>query len=283
MMSAFAANASPIAICDRPKKWRGCSPDIPTLSRGRWRSSIAARSICANCATSIRPSSRILRLTPQQTLEKLTWEGAVQRFPEGVPDDVAAQLRHELALIARARIRAVFPDGQQHRSLRAIEEHPLPGTRIRCQLRRLLRARHHQHRSGAQRPAVRDGSSRQSGANRPTSMSISSMSGARKSSSGSMNTYGRDRAALCATIIRYRTRGAVREVGKAMGLTEDVTVALASQVWGWSEDGVRRGAGGGTQPEPRRPAAAPDTGTVARADRLSPPPQSASGRLRSDA
>ena len=50
--------------------------------------------------------------------------------------------------------------------------------------------------------------------------------------------YGRDRAALCATVIRYRARGAVREVGKAMGLPEDVTGALASQIWGWSDDGV---------------------------------------------
>ena len=50
--------------------------------------------------------------------------------------------------------------------------------------------------------------------------------------------YGRDRAALCATIIRYRARGAMREVGKVLGLTEDVTGALASQVWGWSEEGV---------------------------------------------
>ena len=41
-------------------------------------------------------------------------------------------------------------------------------------------------------------------------------------------TYGRDRAALCATVIRYRARGAVREVGKALGLPEDVTGALAS-------------------------------------------------------
>ena len=43
---------------------------------------------------------------------------------------------------------------------------------------------------------------------------------------------------LCATVIRYRARGAVREVGKVMGLTEDVTAALAGQVWGWSEEGV---------------------------------------------
>jgi error-prone DNA polymerase len=50
--------------------------------------------------------------------------------------------------------------------------------------------------------------------------------------------YGRHRAALCSTLICYRSRGAVREVGKVMGLTEDVTAALASQVWGWSNDGV---------------------------------------------
>ena len=50
--------------------------------------------------------------------------------------------------------------------------------------------------------------------------------------------YGRRRAALCATVIRYRARGAIREVGKVMGLTEDITGALSSQVWGWSEDGV---------------------------------------------
>ena len=50
--------------------------------------------------------------------------------------------------------------------------------------------------------------------------------------------YGRDRAALCATVVRYRARGAVREVGRVLGLPEDVTAALAGQVWGWSEGGV---------------------------------------------
>ncbi|MGI4746492.1 MAG: hypothetical protein ACRYFY_10680 [Janthinobacterium lividum] len=50
--------------------------------------------------------------------------------------------------------------------------------------------------------------------------------------------YGRDRAALCATVMRFRSRGAVRDVGKVMGLTEDVTGLLASQVSSWSRDGV---------------------------------------------
>ena len=44
--------------------------------------------------------------------------------------------------------------------------------------------------------------------------------------------YGRHRAAIAATVIRYRDRSAIREVGKAMGLSEDVTAGLAKGVWG---------------------------------------------------
>jgi error-prone DNA polymerase len=51
-------------------------------------------------------------------------------------------------------------------------------------------------------------------------------------------TYGQNHAALTAVVSRYRARGAVREVGKALGLPEDMTAALASQIWGWSNDGV---------------------------------------------
>jgi error-prone DNA polymerase len=52
------------------------------------------------------------------------------------------------------------------------------------------------------------------------------------------NTYGHEHAALTAVVSRYRTRGAVREVGKALGLSEDVTSTLSGQVWGWSNEGV---------------------------------------------
>ncbi len=48
--------------------------------------------------------------------------------------------------------------------------------------------------------------------------------------------YGRHRAAIVATVIHYRPRSAIRDVGKALGLTEDVTAALADTVWGsWGE------------------------------------------------
>jgi len=50
--------------------------------------------------------------------------------------------------------------------------------------------------------------------------------------------YGRERAAICATVIHYRPRSAIRDVGKALGLTEDVTAALAGTVWGSWGDGL---------------------------------------------
>ncbi|VXD01730.1 Error-prone DNA polymerase 1 [Sphingomonas sp. T1] len=51
-------------------------------------------------------------------------------------------------------------------------------------------------------------------------------------------TYGRNHAALTAVVQRYRARGAVRDVGKALGLPEDLTSSLAGLVWGWSAEGV---------------------------------------------
>ncbi|CAM3973106.1 error-prone DNA polymerase [Roseomonas mucosa] len=44
--------------------------------------------------------------------------------------------------------------------------------------------------------------------------------------------YGRDRAAIAATLSRFRARGAIREAGKAMGLSEDITARLAKGAWG---------------------------------------------------
>ncbi|GLS46764.1 error-prone DNA polymerase [Methylobacterium brachythecii] len=49
--------------------------------------------------------------------------------------------------------------------------------------------------------------------------------------------YGRHRAGIAATVISYRPRSAMREVGKVLGLTEDVTTRLASTQWGsWGSD-----------------------------------------------
>ena len=50
--------------------------------------------------------------------------------------------------------------------------------------------------------------------------------------------YGRHRAGITATVIHYRPRSAIRDVGKALGLTEDVTAALANTVWGSWGSGI---------------------------------------------
>jgi error-prone DNA polymerase len=52
------------------------------------------------------------------------------------------------------------------------------------------------------------------------------------------DNYGHDHAAITSVVSRFRTRGAVREVGKALGLSEDVTSTLSGQVWGWSNEGI---------------------------------------------
>src|SRR5215213_11762777 len=50
--------------------------------------------------------------------------------------------------------------------------------------------------------------------------------------------YGRERAGIAATVICYRGRSAVREVGKVFGLSADTIAALAGTLWGWSSSGV---------------------------------------------
>ena len=45
--------------------------------------------------------------------------------------------------------------------------------------------------------------------------------------------YGRHRAGLCATVIHYRGKQAVREVGKAMGLSKNIITSINSQIWGF--------------------------------------------------
>jgi error-prone DNA polymerase len=177
-------------------------------------------------------------LSAQQTLEKLTWEGAAFRYGAHVPDNVDRQLRHELGLIAELEYAPYFLT--VHSIVRFAKSQG-----ILCQ-----------GRGSAANSAVcfvlgitaidpvhsnllfeRFISAER---REPPDIDVDFEHERREEViQWIYETYGRDRAALCATVIRYRARGAVREVGKVMGLTEDVTAALAGQVWGWSEEGVQ--------------------------------------------
>ena len=66
--------------------------------------------------------------------------------------------------------------------------------------------------------------------------------------------YGRDRAGLCATVVHFRSRAAIREVGKVMGLSQDLTARLSGDIWGHSNGGVdpERVRTLGLAPEDRR-------------------------------
>src|SRR5216684_6044559 len=70
--------------------------------------------------------------------------------------------------------------------------------------------------------------------------------------------YGRHRAAVIATVIHYRPRSAIRDVGKALGLTEDVTASLADTVWGSWGDGL-------TEMQVRQAGLKPDNPMIHRA------------------
>ncbi len=172
----------------------------------------------------------------QERLERLTWQGAASKFG-CVPEKVAAQIRRELALVAEmryapyfltvynivnfARSRGILCQGRGSAANSAVC-YVLGITAIDPIQSNLLFER---FLSGVRRE--------------PPDIDVDFEHERREEViQWIYETYGRDRAALCATVARYRSRGAVREVGKVLGLTEDVTAALAGQVWGWSSDGV---------------------------------------------
>ena len=176
-------------------------------------------------------------LTPQQTLEKLTWEGATWRYPGGVPNEVVKTLRHELRLIEKlryapyfltvhsivcfARSRDILCQGRGSAANSAVC-YVLGITSIDPALHNLLFERFVSEER-----------------HEPPDIDVDFEHERREIvMQWIFERYGRDHAALCSTVIRYRTKGAIRDVGKALGLSEDLIGMLSSQVWGWSEDGV---------------------------------------------
>ena len=76
-------------------------------------------------------------------------------------------------------------------------------------------------------------SSRANATSRRTSTSTSSTSGARRCIQYVYRKYGRERAALAATVIIYRPRSALRDLGKAFGLSVEDSGRLASAMQWW--------------------------------------------------
>ncbi|BBK33445.1 DnaE-like error-prone DNA polymerase [Stella humosa] len=176
-------------------------------------------------------------MTPQQALEKLTWEGAAYRYPDGLPDKVQAVLRHELRLIETlgyapyfltvnaivrfARSQDILCQGRGSAANSAVC-YVLGITAIDPERNDLLFERFVSEER-----------------REPPDIDVDFEHERREIVlQWVYERYGRDHAALCSTVIRYRAKGALRDVGKALGLPEDLIRMLSSQVWGWSENGV---------------------------------------------
>lgn len=176
-------------------------------------------------------------MTPQEGLAHLTWEGAERRYPQGVPGKVKAILRHELHLIETlayapyfltvnsivqfARSRDILCQGRGSAANSAVC-YVLGITSIDPERNDLLFERFVSEER-----------------REPPDIDVDFEHERREIvMQWIYDTYGRDHSALCSTVVRYRARGAIRDVGKALGLSEDLVKALSGQVSAWDENGV---------------------------------------------
>src|SRR5271170_5287900 len=179
--------------------------------------------------------------TAQQHLEDITWAGAQDRYPrdkypEGIPPDVEKRLRDELKLIAkldyaryfltvhdlvffaRHQEKEILCQGRGSAANSAVC-YCLGITSVNPEKTKLLFGRFISENRGE-----------------PPDIDVDFEHERREEVIQYIyKRYGRDRAAICSTVVHYRSRRAIREVGKVMGLTEDVTSALAKTVWGYSD------------------------------------------------
>lgn len=175
--------------------------------------------------------------TPQEELARLAWEGAEGRYPDGLPDKVRKQIAYELKLIGElnyapyfltvhdvvryARSQGILCQGRGSAANSAVcyclGITAIDPARIDLLFERFVSAER----------------------NEPPDIDVDFEHERREEVIQYIyEKYGRDRAGLAATVIHYRTRMAVREIGKVMGLSEDTIATLVATVWGWRTEGV---------------------------------------------
>ncbi|MDP3399816.1 MAG: aminotransferase class III-fold pyridoxal phosphate-dependent enzyme, partial [Brevundimonas sp.] len=174
--------------------------------------------------------------TPQAWLEQLVGDRLPLRYPDGVPDKVRATLAKELAYIRERDLAPYFLT--IHDIVREADNR-----RILCQGRgsaansavcfvlgiTSVDPAHHNLLFERFMSADR---------NEPPDIDVDFEHERREEIIQYIyERYGRERAGIAATVIRYRPRSAIREVGKALGLTDDVTARLAASQWGsWGSE-----------------------------------------------
>ena len=169
--------------------------------------------------------------TAQDRLARLTQEGLAWRYPAGVSERVKNMVTHELDLIHRlkyepyfltvhdivhfARSRGILCQGRGS-AANSVVCYALGVTSVSPEIGTMVFER---FISEAR--------------NEPPDIDVDFEHERREEVIQHIySRYGRHRAGLCATVIHYRGKRAVREVGRAMGLSEDTLAALSGQIWG---------------------------------------------------
>ncbi|MGH7002977.1 MAG: PHP domain-containing protein, partial [Alphaproteobacteria bacterium] len=179
--------------------------------------------------------------TAQEELERLTWIGAARRYPGGLTEKVRSLVERELKLIGElnyapyfltvndivreAREREILCQGRGSAANSAVC-YVLGITAVDPDITELLFERF----VSSERKE-------------PPDIDVDFEHERREEIIQYIyEKYGRDRAGLAATVISYRERSAIRDVGKALGLSLDTVDRLAKSVWGWGREGLEEEA-----------------------------------------
>ncbi len=184
--------------------------------------------------------------SPQQELERLAWEGAAERYPAGVPQDLARRVREELDLIGRmgyARYFLTVHDIVRFARSRGIlcQGRGSAANSMVCYLLGITAVGPERIDSLFERFISEK-------RNEPPDIDVDFEHERRNEVIAYIyEKYKEKHTALACAVISYRARSALREVSKAMGLSDDVQGALSSSIWGvrGSRLGAREARAGG--------------------------------------
>ncbi|MGX5831532.1 error-prone DNA polymerase [Mesorhizobium sp. 43Arga] len=185
-------------------------------------------------------------LGPQAELERLAREGAARRYPSGVPHSVIKRIEEELALIERlnyARYFLTVYDIVKYARSQDIlcQGRGSAANSIVCFCIGITEVGPDRIDTLFERFISEE-------RNEPPDIDVDFEHEKRETVIQYIyEKYSSKRTALAAAVISYRGRSALREVSKAMGLSEDVRASLSGSIWGWStsELGEKEARAGG--------------------------------------
>lgn len=184
---------------------------------------------------------------PQEELERLTWDGAEKRYKGAIPESVKKQIRHELQIVAikdYARYFLTVHDIVRFARSKEIlcQGRGSAANSVICYCLEITEVDPILVGNGLFERFV------STERDEPPDIDVDFEHEKRAQVIAYIyEKYSNTRTALAASVVTYRGRSAVREVAKAMGLSDDVQSALSSSIWGWwsSELGDREARSAG--------------------------------------